>query len=756
MRRRKYLDGIWERSVNGRPFMPQPVPYSALCVGEATLRTVFSSEKAERAILCFEGITYRAEVTLNGEPLGEMLPYCRYQFEVGALLKENPNTLTVRLEDRGMKYGPAEGWENYGGVIRSVYLEYTDTVRVEDVFWHCALSDDLRRAACCAEVKAHGAAVVRLTLLDAFGDPIASRGEPVTDDGAQVRFFVEKPQLWSPESPARYLLRVEAVDENGLVRDSLEQRVGIREFCARGRQFLLNGRPYFLKGVCRHDMWAEQGHTLTDGQIRRDLAMMKAAGCNFVRLVHYPHDARVLEIADEIGLLMCEESGLWWSDVTDPEVYQPALRVMEKTILRDRNHPCIAFWLSFNECVFTEVFLKAAADVCRRLDPYRMVSGANCMNPAKTKEIFTAAGFDFYSFHPYGPDETTIMGGIDASRPYQSLEDVYNTLDDKPLLFTEWGGCHVEDNAFTFTRFLKNLLKAGREGRLAGFSYWVWADMYEFGRGEPGCFNGILREGMVDIRRKPHAILDVFTRLLGDPSALEEAAPQMRLLPFSVPRGSGVPLPLPRNADAQNAAWKQMMEMCAIQQGFRNKPTRRMLHGPALPAEVRRIGDLPVLLNEGRPLVILDTLEIPLSVRADALYVLGNVVLPWGWPQYGGRGEDAGSYTIVYTDGTRQEIPLRNGMEATGAIALAGPSRLDPWATNAEQAICFAYDLNWERYVVQAMALPLAPRPAEKLIIRCGREDSALLLYGITAWQKEKPENEWARESRSPEMEEGI
>ena len=89
------------------------------------------------------------------------------------------------------------------------------------------------------------------------------------------------------------------------------------------------------------------------------------------------------------------------------------------------------------------------------------------MNPAKTKEIFTAAGFDFYSFHPYGPDETTIMGGIDAVNPHQSIENVYNTLDDKPLLFTEWGGSCVEDNEFVFTRMVKNLIRANREGRLA-------------------------------------------------------------------------------------------------------------------------------------------------------------------------------------------------------------------------------------------------------------------------------------------------
>ena len=601
-----------------------------------------------------------------------------------------------------------------------------------DAFWHCCFSADYKTAEGCVEAEALGASAVRAEVIDAHGDVIASCQEETREGRAILRLPVGKPLLWSPENPQLYLLRVTAIDEAGRTQGTLEQKIGFREFRAEGRVFCLNGRPYFLKGVCRHDMWAQQGHTMTEEQIRRDLSMIKAAGCNFVRLVHYPHDARVIELADEIGLLVSEESGLWWSDVTDPQVYGPALQVMEKTIIRDRSHPSVAFWLSFNECVFTEAFLKEAAEVCRRFDPYRMVSGANCMNPAKTKEIFTAAGFDFYSFHPYGPDEQTIMGGIDAPSPYQSLDNVYDTLNDKPLLFTEWGGCHVEDNAFTFTRFLKNMIKANREGRLAGFSYWVWADMYEFGRGEPGCFGGVLREGMVDTERRPHAILDLFTRLLGDPGALDGDDPQVEILPFSIPAGDFHPVSLPE--DGQRDAWEQMMALCHVQQGFRNKPTRRMAHGPALPWEIRALGKLPVMLRAGRPLVVLGEKELSLGLTGDALYIIGNVVLPWGYPQYGAIGEAAGSYTVVYADGEQEETPLRNGMEITGAITLAGPSRLEPLVPGAEPALRVTYDLNWEHYNVQALVLPVKRKKIEKLIIRCCREDSALLLYGITAY----------------------
>ena len=69
-----------------------------------------------------------------------------------------------------------------------------------------------------------------------------------------------------------------------------------------------------------------------------------------------------------------------------------------------------------------------------------------------------------------------------------------------------------------------------------------------------------------------------------------------------------------------------------------------------------------------RPLVVLTgkALEIPVHGLADRLHFLGNVTVPDGYPTRGGIPvETMGSYTIVYKDGERQEIPLRWGLEVT-------------------------------------------------------------------------------------------
>ena len=65
------------------------VPFSHLPVGRSLCeKKFFYTENAERILLKFDGITYWARATLNGQELGEMLPYCEYSFDVTNLLNE--------------------------------------------------------------------------------------------------------------------------------------------------------------------------------------------------------------------------------------------------------------------------------------------------------------------------------------------------------------------------------------------------------------------------------------------------------------------------------------------------------------------------------------------------------------------------------------------------------------------------------------------------------------------------------------------
>jgi hypothetical protein len=709
------LNGAWGYEANGVGMPPVCVPFSARCVGDSACIRTFDTKSAPRAELCFEGITYEARVTLNGAELGVMRAYSFYSFDVTGLLRPEGNELRVALRDMGVPFGPSEGWENYGGIIRDVYIRYTDAVYIEDVVWTTALSDDFRRADCAVQVAIGGAedAEIFVELLDARGD-VAARAS----GNGEIRFALESPRLWSPDDPYLYTL---VASVGG---DRVSQKVGIRAFAARGQRFYLNGQPIFLKGVCRHDMWGDLGHSLTDAQILFDMRAIKATGCNFVRLVHYPHDRRVVEAADEIGLMVSEEPGLWWSDMHDERIVEGALDVMGRVVRRDRNRPSVVFWLAFNECIFTDEYLSAAARVCRENDPTRLVSGANCMALERTKEGFDRGGFDFYTYHPYTYD----IGVFEKAR---------DLLRDKPLLFTEWGGLCVYENRTLFETELSAMLDAWREpdgGKvLAGCCYWVWADMYEFGRGLPACRNGLLNEGLVDIYRNPRGNLDVFARLM---KGMDLPKPEPYALECEsgfLTGGTAVDIWASLDRAAQQAAYDRLILDSTPVEGYQHKRARRLTHGPALRDPLLHLGRMRAAIPAGPPVVIRDEIEIPVGRFAREMVVIGNVSMPWGYPAYGKRGAPGAEYVVRYEDGGEAVIPVRNGIELTTALGSLGPSRIDPVALGVSRAMRFSYDANWEHYVVNLMRVPLDPaRRVDRIIVRAVSPECALLLYGIT------------------------
>ena len=120
---------------------------------------------------------------------------------------------------------------------------------------------------------------------------------------------IRRPQLWSPESPSLYVVKTALVDpKGGKVLDEQRQKVGFRWFSFDGdKGFFLNGKPYKLRGVNRHQDQAPVGVALDDEAHRRDVRLMKDIGCNFVRISHYPQDDALVDLCDELGLLAWEE-----------------------------------------------------------------------------------------------------------------------------------------------------------------------------------------------------------------------------------------------------------------------------------------------------------------------------------------------------------------------------------------------------------------------------------------------------------------
>jgi beta-galactosidase len=205
----------------------------------------------------------------------------------------------------------------------------------------------------------------------------AMHGNEFPGHRTRMHAEVSGARLWSSEDPYRYRLICELIDPKGRVVEVAAQTIGFRSVEVRGRELLLNGRPVLIRGVNRHDHDEYTASTPSRSTMRLDLEIMKRFNVNAVRMSHYPPDPYVLDVCDELGLWVIDETNLETHGRYRQLVHEPAFatqcmeRVM-RMVRRDENHPSIISWSLGNESGYGPVHDAMAAWV-RHYDDTRVV-----------------------------------------------------------------------------------------------------------------------------------------------------------------------------------------------------------------------------------------------------------------------------------------------------------------------------------------------------------------------------------------------
>ena len=312
------------------------------------------------------------------------------------------------------------------------------------------------------------------------------------------------------------------------------------------------GSAAFCNGVCRHDMWKDQGFTLTRAQQRQDMRMIKELGCNFVRLVHYPHDRHIVEFADEMGLMLSEEPGYWQVDFHSIPRGESELgyEILGRTIRRDWNSPSVVAWMLANECTLTTEFLKEGKRRCNAIDPLRrLVSAANDRNAEITRPMYEEAGMDFFDRHLYTFNW----------QDFEKEADFYGP--DKPLTFTEWGGKAIGQGLPEMQDTVNMILKLEQEGKICRDVFLVVAGPEAIHSRRSRNARRHSESGVVTESRepRPEVYMELKRLFEGRPQfAPVEPRPaiiQLRRIPWAK-RSTFSPIPLEDALAANAGAWK--------------------------------------------------------------------------------------------------------------------------------------------------------------------------------------------------------
>lgn len=346
------------------------------------------------ATLVFDGAMSHARVWLNGHEVGYWpYGYNSFYFDITPYLKPGEtNTLAVRLENEH----ESSRWYPGAGLYRNVHLVINEDAYVPT--WGTQLTTPVVKK---EYAKVHLLTGLRMPegkqladyrivteLKDASGKVVATaenRGSKY-DDGKFVQdFVVDRPALWTPETPALYTAE-SRIYEGSELKDEYTTRFGIRSIeIIPDKGFFLNGERTVFKGVCNHHDLGPLGGIANVAGIRRQIRILKDMGCNAIRTSHNMPAPELVEACDEMGMMLMAESFDGWKTPKVPNGYNKlfdewAEKDLVNLLRHFRNNPSIVMW-----CIGNEVpdqwngatgpkLTRFLQDICHREDPTRPVT----------------------------------------------------------------------------------------------------------------------------------------------------------------------------------------------------------------------------------------------------------------------------------------------------------------------------------------------------------------------------------------------
>jgi beta-glucuronidase len=388
---------------------------------------------AEGWRLRFESVNVRADVWLNGVKIGShvggYLP-----FELPATgIRRGSNELLVRVDGRKSRddippAGRSQGWWNYGGILREVYLRKVYALNLGDPQVKATPDGRLQFNAQIRNASRRtrlAKAQVEVTGPDGFAASVPDSGvelRPGQLGFTAATLTVPGAKPWSPASPTLYELKITL--PGGQISTI---HFGFREWSkAPDGTPLLNGQPLHLRGASFHEDTPAHGAALTPSDEMAIADELKAIGANFTRQ-HYPPSPALLEAFDRLGIVFWEQLPVWrlrGSDLTSPRLNRVIRDRLRQTILRDRNHASVMAWSVENEVVRggsqEAAFLSQARSTAKGLDPTRYFAVDQTVTPGGTLPSYykklDALGISEY-IGWYGDDPISdLRPALDATR----------------------------------------------------------------------------------------------------------------------------------------------------------------------------------------------------------------------------------------------------------------------------------------------------------------------------------------------------
>ncbi len=355
--------------------------------------------------LWFGAAGSQAEVFVNGQRAGAHKgAFAAFCYDVTKQLQAGDNVIAVKVSNaRDPDIAPLSGDFNmYGGLYRQVKLITLEPLHISPLDFGSAgvyvkqvnVTDELAKLEITTKLRSTSATntdpTVRTTVTHAAGAVVASASAQDSIASGQTRdvvltLTINRPHLWNGRGdPYQYNVVVEV--SQGLVGTLTDKQtipIGLRYFRVDPKQgFILNGKPYDLHGVNRHQDFGKLGWAITPREMQIDMDLIKELGCTMIRCAHYQHDQAFYDLCDKNGLVVWAEL----SQVNQLGASQAfgdiSRQQLTELIKQNFNHPSICFWSLYNEVGWAGgerdlALLRSENDLAHQLDPTRLTTAAS-------------------------------------------------------------------------------------------------------------------------------------------------------------------------------------------------------------------------------------------------------------------------------------------------------------------------------------------------------------------------------------------
>lgn len=483
-----------------------------------------SQWREKQLFLRFEAVSKSADVYVNGKLAGQHKGgYTAFTIDITPFCSSTSatHTIALRVDNAREDIPPISGdFTFFGGIYRDVWLIatpkqhlhlsnygsdgiYISTPQVSAQAGSLVIQGEVKN-----DATEKAKIEIEHILFAPDGKIVRTINRAIALNAGELYRFTEKPVtvsqplLWSPEQPHIYRVETKLRDKKSRrVIDRTSHYTGFRWFHFDGEKgFSLNGKPYKLNGICRHQDQKPFGVAMSDEMHRRDMLLMKEMGANFIRISHYPQDPAILEQCDKLGMLAWEEIPII-DIVPDSEEYANTCEENLREMIRQHyNHPSIITWGYMNEILLvaqrryktaqtlkpvqerTLALAKRLEKVLKEEDPYRSSTmafhGSNAYNEVGLANITDVIGWNLYSGW-YGGE----FSGFE-----KFLEKQHTDHPTHPIIVSEYGAgsdkrLHsLQPESFDFSieyqqMFLEHYLSViGQTPYVCGGTHWNFID----------------------------------------------------------------------------------------------------------------------------------------------------------------------------------------------------------------------------------------------------------------------------------------